>query len=370
MKKHLINDNFLRIYKSYYPESDDFLSKIKLQNTIKKYIYDINPPHTINFLQHMSPGIISMERTINQLTSKYENMYMMHHSESDEKLFNWENLCDIMHYQISITAIFKFIKYLNFMNTLRSRGYKKISITSSIRIWKHSSIFCHDQGRDRDQCKDQDQDQYKDQGQYKDRDRDQDVNFVFISNEQIQEIIDHKFEIQRSDVLIEIKGFSDYSVLFDIVTLDTFNDYLSFEENARSLSQVFDLFSTSRINIHASDITTMIIPFVVNYFQERIHTIQIKDPIFYPYSFHTFFINLRKDQGLNTKIGTQYNLLSMLNDISLIHLFIDPEMCDKKNNLLYQTNTTIILSDDKFVDKNNLMTLLGLYSNCNVMIDG
>lgn len=379
LKKHMINDNFLAIFKSFYPDPDEIMNKTKVHNAIKKYIYCINPSYNIDFSQHLTNSQISIVRTINQLTSKYEKMYMFitdqnqtidHFTQqsresSDESLdqsldessdqsqssdqfqssdiFSWENLSDIIFYQSSFTFFIKHFKYLNFVKTMRSHNYQYDDITSDIRVWTHQSLIPED--------------------------KIDVVNFIFLTSSQTQSIQNHQTIPSKSCVYIEIKGYTDFCALFDLITLDFYNDYSNLRTIARNLNKLFNMFVMADIHIYASDVTTMLIPFIVNYYQEMIHTIHVKDPIFYPYNYQTFFMNLRNDKELRKSVGCQYNLIMLLNELTLIDMYIDPEMCDKKTNMSYGPNTIVSFSDesDKFVDKNNLIMLLELYSG--VIID-
>lgn len=348
----------------------------------------MNPSNIIHFSQHISDAQIAIIRTINQLTSKYEKMYLVHQTNeiqnvnnlsnnqsddqsgdqsddqsddqsngqsndlsndlsenvpnniSDDELFNWENLSDIVIYQKSTSVVIKHFKYLNFVRIMRSCDYQYDDITSDIRVWCHSSLT-----------------KFKDESGI--------IKFIFLSNAQIQRIRDYKIELSKSCVYIEIKGFTDYGALFDMMTMDCFNEYPNLRKVTRNMNKLFNQFVTADIHIYASDVTTMIIPFIVNYYQEMIHTIHVKDPIFYPYGFQTFYINLRKDNELRMNVGCQYNLIGLLNNLSLVDVYIDPEMCDKNENMMYSHNTVITFSDKfyKYVDKDNLIMMMELYSN-------
>lgn len=349
IKKHVENDQFLSIFKSYYPYSgvNDTMNKIKLHNVIKKYMYNTDPSDIINYSQYVSDPQISTIRTINQLTSKYEKMYIFDQSDNTDNniIFVWNNLDDVIFYQNSFSIITNHFKYLNFAKIMRSHDFGFNDITPNVRTWVHSSL-------------NQKSNEFKI------------INFVFLSSEQVQLI--GKFEIipTKNCIYIEIKGFTHYCSLFDMITFDTFNEYSNLKSITRSLNKLFNEFVMTDIHIYASDITTMIVPFITNYYQERIHTIHVKDPMFYPYNFQTFFVNLRKYDELKLSIGCQYNLIGLLNNISLIEMYIDPDMCDKNENMLYGSNTIVSFSDQShnFVDKNNLIMLLSLYSN--VVIEG
>lgn len=351
LKKHVMNDNFLTVFKSYYPTTDS-MSKIKVQNVIKKYIYNIDPSCIIDYSQYISDSHISIIRTINQLTSKYEKTYIFDNdnTSSDNKIFFPNKMDDVMFYQNSLSIILRYLKYFDFIRMMRSQNYHYIDVNSNIRVWEHESL------------------------KMKLEPEESIINFVFLSNAQIHCMINKykknnsKTILSKRCIYIEIKGFTDYCTLFDMITMDIFNEYSNLETITRNLNQLFNKYVMSDIHIYASDITTIIIPFIVNYFQERIHTIQVTDPIFYPYNFQTFFVNLRHDELLKMEVGCRYNLMYLLDNLSLIDMYIDPDMCDKNENMLYHSSTFISFSDDsyKFIDKNNLIMMLELYSDVSI----
>jgi hypothetical protein len=102
----------------------------------------------------------------------------------------------------------------------------------------------------------------------------------------------------------------------------------------------------------------------MHYYYEKIDCVFVKDPIYYPYSYHVYFDSVQKNK---IDIRTKYNLIKMLNNLSLLILYFNKETDDKKTNRLYSSKIYLSFSDNNLFNKEELILLFNLYSKINVI---
>ncbi len=336
MKKHIINDKFYQIFKSYYPKTT--MTKIRIKNVLRKYIYDLDP------MDNISLTFVPVERTINQLTKKFEQIYIVnqinskYESDKNDNILNWSDLSSYLCYCNSLSIIIDHIEYVKFIFWMKQNDYHFIDITSDTRIWLHK-IYVNSQ-----------------------------INLFFLNN--VSEILNiNDTKINQTNIYVEIKGFTNYCALFDMFTLNIFNNFLDIDNIVRQMNPLFNMFnSTTKINIHLNNENTILIPSLIDYYHEKICNVFATNPIFFPYSYQTFFCCIKK--GYHCDIMKKQNLIFLFNKLSLFDVYFNREISDKNVNILYSNKINVSFNEDcvKYVDKDNLTILLELFSKINIIL--
>lgn len=347
MKKHIVNDNFFDIFKSYYP--DGVMNLTRIRDVIRKYIFDLDPVKKTQLEHskidnHFSFDIpisaIEVHKTINVLSKRFENMYVTDFENNlDPLLKDWTDLSNVITYKNSFRYIVEFVHYMRFSTLMRYIGYRYQDVSSDIRIWMKDKIR-----------------------------KNQVINIVVIDDEAKKSMItNHRnYSKDNSIVYVEIKGFSNYSDFFDVITCDMLNKYSSIDDITKQFNIVLKIFDGLKINLFASREVTVMIPFFINYYNERIDKIIVINPVYYPYGFHVFF---RSIHNKKIDIYLKPNLIRMFNRFSLMKMYFDKNTHDKKINKLYSRNVNVDFDKDcdLYTNQENLSILLDMYSHVRIV---
>jgi hypothetical protein len=339
MKKHLLNDNFFDIFKMYYP--DCIMTPLRIKNVIKKYVYNLDP-NTTSSINLFNDETIDVQKTINTLSCKFENMYIVNVNTTDKvKMKDWTNLLEMSNKRSCIQTFINFIKYITFYLFMKRNNYKcydvKPFLNSNIRMWINN---INDNNV---------------------------IDIVILDDKTINKIINdtttNDLFKNTSCIYLEIKGFTNYSDFFDLLTINCFNTYSNINEITRQFGTILDMFPEKNFNVTASNISTIIIPFVLHYYHERINKISVMNPVFYPYSYHILFKSI-----LDKKISVSTNYLTMINKLSLLDIFFNENSNDKQHNRLYDKNVSIYFDEDAdlYSNKELLSIMLDMYSRVNL----
>jgi hypothetical protein len=342
MMKHVINDNFFDIFTSYY--QDGMMNTIRIRDVVRKYIFDLDPTKKTNTYNTFSSDIpvtaIEAHKTINVLTKKFENIYVINSgNDLDSVMKEWNDLTDVIMYKNSFKYLVDHVHYIRFSILMRCSGYRYQDMSPDIRIWIKGEI-CDDRV----------------------------VNVVIIDDDVKNSMMTnhHNHSKDNNIVYIEIKGFSNYSDFFDVITCDMLNRYSSIDDVTKQFNNVLKLFTKSKINLFASREMTVIVPYFVNYYDNKIDKIVVINPIYYPYSFHIFFKSIH-----NKKIDLYLkpNLVRMFNGLSLMQMYFDKNAHDKKFNRLYGRNVNVDFDKDSelYTNQENLSIVLDMYSHVRVI---
>jgi hypothetical protein len=320
--KHMMNDNFLQIFKIYYP--DCMMNKTRINHVVYKYLYDLDASSHITIDNYY----------IDEMINRFVDQYIMTNNNlipSDNgMLIDPTDLSNMPVNKSFIKIVYDHLKYLVFCLKMYRKGYVKHDIGpwiySNIRLW---------------------------------------INKTNMNNSKNCIIVDEMtVPIENDDnIYIEIKGFTNYSELFDAITMDMFNTYPKIIDITKQFGALIDqYFKNTKMNIYAQNISTIVIPFFVNHYEETIEKIIVTNPIYYPYTYTMFFDNMCKITDMNP------NLLMMLNRLALIDIYYDFTKLDKSINKLYR-NCVEIKFDKKLCEKicinnDNLSMHMDMYSEC------
>jgi hypothetical protein len=334
MKKNILNDNFFDIFRSYYPDST--ISQDRIRKVIGLYIYDIDPTSNSQFIVHDMNIPIPVHQTINYLTKKFEKMYITS-TQSDQSVqaYDWTDLTKEFPYKSSYQITIEWFRYIMFMLWMFSCRFKHINISNNIRIW-----ICGDH----------------ENGDHENRD------LVLIDERHINK---RSLGLKDNNIYVEMKGFTSYSVFFDMMTCDIFNDYPTLDTLAREFNGIFNMVDT-KINICCSNINSIIIPHLSYYFHERINMINTVDPVYYPYSYHMMFRGIKNRLHKNKNNNT--NFIFIFNRLALIDIYFGRNTDDLVDNKLYSKNVRINFSRNanKYIDKERVELLLDMFSRTTV----
>jgi hypothetical protein len=342
MKHFIKNELIIKLYATYYP--DAIISKKRISFIIKKYLFDINENNYIN----ISKKMIDVHSIINYFTKKISSNYITDedydHDHNDYNLSNNgmidpTDLSNSVKRTHPLKIMTKYFYNMRFRLYMHNNNYKYRDISSSIRIWTKINGYNNDE-----------------------------ISFVFLDDSDIE----HEY-VKCNDineVYIEIKGLSSYALLFDLLTVDIFNDYDNIEKIGENFSIIIDLFKNHKINIRAHDLGTILIVPIIKYYHEFINKVYAQDPIFYPYAYYALFDNIKND---NLLIKENYNLIKMFNRLSLIDLYFDKNIntYDEYYIIFFSNkmNITFTNSADKFINKEQLAMMLTLYSHVRITKD-
>lgn len=374
MRKHMVNDNFFDIFTSYYP--DGVMNTVRIRDVVRKYMFDLDPVKkshveyhrikkhddwTKKFIRNTNTpkkdsepvqqstdsgfsfdipmSAIEVHKSINVLTKRFENMYVTDQSNDlNTQMIDWTDLTNVITYKNSFRYLIEFVQYTRFSILMRCTGYRYTDVSSDIRVWIKGPA-----------------------------DGNQIVNLVILDDDAKKSILANYRNCSKesSIVYVEIKGFSNYSDLFDVVTCDLLNRYSSIDEITKQFNNVLKMFPKSKINLFASREATIIIPFFINYYNEKIDRIVVINPVYYPYAFHVFFRSVR-----NKKLDVHFkpNLVRMFNRLSLMDVYFDKNTNDKKFNRLYSRNVHVDFDKDcnLYTNQENLVIVLDMYSHVRI----
>jgi len=358
--KHIINDNFLQIFKIYYPDCK--MNQKRINCVIYKYLYDLDVPLLTEDYLRSTPHITIKNDFVNDLTDRFVNQYIMTDNNltpslpgvtfgrppDDISLIDPTDLSDISDNKSFISIVYNHLKYLVFCFKMYRKGYVKHDIGpwmySNIRLWINNSVSDNVNANNIKNC--------------------------IIIDKTIEPTGGDRNDRSDDDIYIEIKGFTKYSELFDAITMDLFNTYPKIIDITKQFGVMMDRLSkNTKINIHAQNISTIIIPFLVNYYEERIEKIIVVNPIYYPYSYTMLFDVIHKTDAKNKlKFDLNPNLLMLLNRLALIDIYFDFIKIDKLVNKLYRNCVDIKFNKNLYenicIDADNLTMLMGMYSEC------
>lgn len=334
--KHLMNDNFLQIFKIYYPDCK--MNKTRINCVVNKYLYDLDES------MHISIN----NDCVDILTNRFVNQYIMTDNlvSTDDPVFpdnmiDPTDLSNISHKKSFINIVYNYLKYLVFCFKMYRKGYVKHDIGpwlySNIRLWINNSAIIND------------------------------TKDCIIIDEMIDPV-----DCSVDAMYIEIKGFTQYSELFDTITIDLFNQYPKMIDITKQFGALIDQYlKNTKMKIHAKNISTFIIPGLVNYYEEKIEKIIVNNPVYYPYSYTAIFDAMRKiDAKKKYKINLNPNLLMLLNRLTLIDIYFDFVKLEKSMNRLYQNCVDVKLDkkscENLCIDNDNLTMLMVMHSECAV----
>lgn len=412
MKKHMINDNFFDIFMAYYP--DGAMNTRRIKNVIRKYVYNLDPLNDIkietsvskdaqlamNLPKHLLkilPKIneerdkefssdvpltaTSVHKTINFLAKKFENIYIITNKNQyndklkknintpdlsyfiDSNINDWSDLSDVVTYKNFLCYAIDFARYMKFSISMRCIGYHYHDVSPDIRVWEKLVP-----GSTKDLAKGLTKGPMNQEEQELLSKNEHPVhNVVIIDDEARQSIMTnyHRYDTADNIVYVEIKGFSNYSDFFDIITCDTFNKYSSIDEITKQFVNVFKLFGISKLNLFASRESTIMIPFLLNYYHEKLNKIIVINPIYYPYSFHVFYKSIHNKK---LSVHLKPNLIRMFNKLSLMDIYFDKNTSDKKFNRLYSRDVNVDFDKNAelYTMHENLAIVLDMYSHIEV----
>ncbi|VBB17885.1 hypothetical protein YASMINEVIRUS_348 [Yasminevirus sp. GU-2018] len=379
IKKQLINDNFMNVFRSYYP--DCVLTKSRIEKVIKKYIFSIGN-------ESVPLSVTSIHRAVNQLTRKTVKEYICTDSirRGSDDLNDWTDLTFVLNAQSLYRILTSHVAYLMFYVKMRTRHFVCVDVpsvsiassqiksamenlnqttfmsvsNSSVRLWINKDRSVYHTG----------------------------ASIVFLDTVNYNNC--DKFIItDRSDrIYAEVKGLSNYSQIFDILTFDRLNEYPDLLKVSKMIGVVLDFVTTlvsdsksrysqkhrnvhepqekCHIDVELFGASTMLTPYIVDLYNNIINDIYVVDPVFYPHSYHTFFTQLRVTNCQSSKLSS--NFVRMFHNLSLIDLYFNRSPTDKSSGV-YGRNVHVGFSDEseKFTDRELLTILLNMYSKVYVV---
>lgn len=322
IKKHFLRDNILNVFVSYYP--DKIFTEKRIEKMLSLYLFDRNVNELAKYTRSTSP----YHQTVNSLTKRIINMYVLDDDYSEQlEPRMWNDLSNIEQPTLfsTILTLKEWSSYLLFYTRMIFNGFICVDVNSDTRLWIHRHHKFED-------------------------------TRIVILNNQI------KLDFNKSKkIYVEIKGFSQYADFYDTVSCDKFNNYCDLDQIARKIGNVFDLISRfktdeSNVDLELSGSTTILVPYILTYYKENIRNVFITDPVFYPYSFHSFF-NFLPDR-------LSYNFINMFHNLSLMKLYIDSEDSDKFKGIF--NNNIYIHFTESFENADILTCALSMHSKVNI----
>lgn len=386
IKKHITNDLFSNIFISYY--QDGIMTKDRISAVIKKYIFDIDKDDNIPL------SMTTIHRLTNQLTIKFIKTYVSDFINVSEnyiidsdstnntnKVWNdwtdWIKHTDVVLQKSMLSIIMNHIKYIKFYIILRSRGYICKDLNSDIRIWvKKNILYDSDQTNKTNKTN-----------------KSNNISILVLDMITSHVFSDMNNDLLDASILVEIKGFTNYSEIFDIITMDRYNRYLNASEIAEQFGSVIDFvlsYNNKSININTTNTntintntintntintksiiiilygsTTILAPFISNRYWELYNDLILIDPICYPYSYHTFYVNINRS---NTS-HMNYNYIKIFDKMTLLDLYLETHLMEAKVCGLYSKNVHIAFSDNHclYTNKDLLQLLFTMHSRIDII---
>lgn len=331
IKKKFLQDKIYHIFVSYYP--DGLMNSHRIELFLRNYLFGLFSYMTIDVP-------ICVNSCVNQLVKHIEKSYMVkQYDQNMTNVFSMStNLIDIINYRSIYSIIINQINRNNeiYYQILKSK-YNKINICSEIQIWmdnKNNHQICRIV-----------------------------LLETIISNDLTNMIIKKIHDEQETNIkyiFVEIKGFVNYNEIFDMLTIDNYNQYYSIEKINTKIGTIIDICKDDniKIDIFGYGACTIILPFLNDLYGELINEIFMIDPICYPYAYHTFYRNLRK---LITENVTN-NFVEIMNDVNLIDMYI------KTDNFLKNKNIHVAFSDKHqiYTDRDLLIKLLDMHTKIHI----
>jgi hypothetical protein len=325
VKKTIFVDSFNDIYCSYYPHS--LMTYDRVKNAMNRYIFgqDKNNSDSHND---------SINIFINEICDVYSQIYIFSENDKEKNMGDdmiiWNNILDNYVYSSSYSIISDYLRYINFYKHAYSK-YTYDDITNNMRVWHRNT---------------------------KDVKR-----MMFITKKtSFCDIINLNI-----DIFVEIKGFSDYSNLFDMLTCNTFNEYCTINMIIESCSKIFTKYDLRYISMdfYFDDLVTIIVPQFICHYHKYISKLYLNNPLCYPYSYHNVYKYIH-----NTCEMKNANLMMLINNNGLFNMYNDKFMMNKNINILYSKSTYITYDETfkKHMNLDMLLTILKLYSDVNIMM--
>lgn len=350
MKKNIFHDNFFRLFTSYY--SDSLMTGRRIRAVIEKYIFDIDPVESLDTANKidLSPiplTAVSAHRLINQTSRRFENMYIMMAPSLPLKtntFVDCTDLANIPRYVTVFGMLKRYISRLRFDSLMKRKEYIRYEISENIHAWICKKI--------------------------KNIKKDGSVRLVVLDIK--SKDIDHISCSDKNTVYLEIRGVSGglFGGLTSLIKQITSSNILKFNIDTiiTDMSMLIDMFSECSITIQLAGISTILTPSIVDNYYEYITTIELIDPVFYPYSYDVMY---RSIHNKTIDISDEHDLLYLLHKVHLLDLYFDKQCTDKQVNILFSDFISVVFTDDvdRFVDSELLKTMLQMYSNVNLDTD-
>lgn len=244
----------------------------------------------------------------------------------------------------NILNIFKcHAKYIVVCREMRKLGYISNDISKHWRVWSHnhkSVTIKKSTGKNSDKII------------ILDKTLDDDTLKTYVKNS------------KKLYTIIECTSFSKYDELHQTLTGGFFIEYEDFDMEyvIREFGKVLDIFPQSDSHdLVLKGTASILVPHMVDHYKERIKSIHVIDPVFYPYSYHVLYKSIHQK---TLDIQYDHNLIFLLHNVSLLSLYFGRECSDKKNNALYSSMMILSFSEKHqiYLMKNILFPILQMYS--------
>jgi hypothetical protein len=228
-------------------------------------------------------------------------------------------------------------------NKMKRIGYRYYDICKNIRLWINNNK--------NDDCKNNSKKSVI-------------INILdrTLNDDIIDEYITNRTNCKNENhVFVEMRCFSKYDELYHV-----YNNYacMQAEKIVIEFGSVLDTFANSVINLKLSRASSILTPLIVDHYKERLNSIEILDPIFYPYSHHVFYGSIHNKI---IDIRDNYGLIYLLHNTSLLDLYFGRECHNKKNNSLYDNLIKIKFSEchHLYLNYDVLISVLQMHSKVN-----
>ena len=305
VKKHIINDQFSNIFNCYFPNQSMTIDKIK--STIKYYLFGFDSNNIKIPLK-----MINTHKGINQLTRILSKRYVV----IDDNKYEKNSFLDLsdLDYKFFTSYLYKYVNDYKIKVELDNHDFDKMDY-EYITIYKH-----------------------------KNKKYPRILHIVSDLNE---------IDFNKTYFYVHVKCLDDNLMNNSIPDINK----LMLE-----MKDVMSKMVKTKFSIEINNYLTVLVPIIIEYFDENIESIFLVNPICYPYSYHKPFIS-KQIKNLS------YEKIYLFHNLSLLRLLtsnLESDIILKKDlNKLYSHKTHIIINDD-FINNDVLITNLILYSNIDI----
>jgi len=334
IKKHLMNDLFFSIFTSYYP--DQIVTKERISTVIKKYVFGLDDHIEIPL------SATTVHKTINQLTTKISKVYITDFITDTSKVDITRDWLDLLQLQLYSPIIGSVLNVVNividnvkFYLTMRMKGYICKYVSQDIRMWISDDVLFDDKSN---------------------------IQIVVLDTIVSTSTNTSINEMKKPSVFVEMRGLTNYAEIFDLITLDRFNNYPSLEDLTSQFGRIIDSLPKRQLVINLYNSATILGPYISSRYWELYTDLILVNPICYPYAYHTFFTNIPNIHGNQKYLNN--NFIRMFNRLTLPNLYLGSD----KQNRMYDDKVHVVFSDDHsmYTNKELLILMLPMYSRINV----
>lgn len=324
MITNISNDNFLRIFKACYP--DQIMNTSRIKTTLSYYIYNISD------IAQIPPTMTIMHKTINYLTAKLSKQYVLSSANISTKIKEWINIDDDILYKNIYETTKNYINNTIAKERLIKNEYICLDLSPHIRYY------------------------------HKDNKESKFINIIITGIEGIN-LTPTSSSLNN---YIEICNIAPYHPPFHEV-----NEFITIDNIAKEFRFLFaSEHIDKKVNLCCSDIMTIFIPYLAKYYADKINSIQMIDPISYPYAYQTIYQSIASsDDEKIKKIRKNIYLMMMLKHNPLIDVYLNAlDYSDHKNihilNKIYSYKTHVAFTQhrDLFTNSDILTTQMTLRS--------